>query len=422
MYDTIIKTDGDCALHVPCSLVQLARVVVCVHVLVDVLCVMVVVLIGRHTVGAILVAIFVVIFCNWRCTLYMIETDDAKAEMRLIPIHGFPEVPLDVVEAIGWMDIASGRWRHRNESIIVLESRTPTRGVEILAGTQQMFQKRCVALVDNMAAALSFERRRSRNFLVLTCIRKLAGLCLALDLAVTVRWIPSEINVSDRPCRIHDPSDIRDKTTTNLLTTVVERSTHRDKMMAQRDPRETASMIPNQDGTPRATSLEAGHKHCAGETEKSETVAARCRPVRHQSEPFTNIPSGKATDDKFENACRRRECRRLAREGQRWDVFNRWRCGDKKNTKTFGTVSPGTRQSKSKGWRGSDPRKQVTGPKPSTETRGEQFLRFADEGKLALVADDEVDAAIVQYLNVSYSSGRPVSDGEVSLSLGLGEL
>ena len=61
------------ALYVPCSLVQLARVVVCVRVLVDVIGVMVVVLIGRHTVdvvGAVLEAIFVVIFCNWRCTLY----------------------------------------------------------------------------------------------------------------------------------------------------------------------------------------------------------------------------------------------------------------------------------------------------------------------------------------------------------------
>ena len=37
MYDTISKTDGDCALYVPCSLVQLARVVVCVRVLVDVI-------------------------------------------------------------------------------------------------------------------------------------------------------------------------------------------------------------------------------------------------------------------------------------------------------------------------------------------------------------------------------------------------
>ena len=86
----------------------------------------------------------------------LIENEDATAEMMLIPTDGFPEVPLEVVEA-------SGRWRHRNESISVLESRALTRGVEILASTQQLFRKRCVALVD-MAAALSFERRRSRNF------------------------------------------------------------------------------------------------------------------------------------------------------------------------------------------------------------------------------------------------------------------
>ena len=64
------KKDGDCALYVPCSQVQLARVVICVRVLVDVLGVMIVVLIGHHTAGAVLVAIFAVIFCNWRCTLY----------------------------------------------------------------------------------------------------------------------------------------------------------------------------------------------------------------------------------------------------------------------------------------------------------------------------------------------------------------
>ena len=49
-------------------------------------------------------------------------------------------------------------------------------------------------------------------------------------------------------------------------------------------------------------------------------------------------------------------------------------------------------------------------------TRVEQFLSFADDEKLALAADDEVDAAIVQYLNMSYSQTRPVSDGEVLLT------
>ena len=56
-----------------CSQVQLARVVVCVLVLVDVVCVMIVVLIAHvdvvHAVDTVLVAIFVVIFCNWRCIL-----------------------------------------------------------------------------------------------------------------------------------------------------------------------------------------------------------------------------------------------------------------------------------------------------------------------------------------------------------------
>ena len=82
----------------------------------------------------------------------LIETADATAETMLIPIGGFPEVPLEVVEASGWVDVASGRWRHRNENIIVLESRALTRGDEILASTQELCRKRCVALVDDMAA------------------------------------------------------------------------------------------------------------------------------------------------------------------------------------------------------------------------------------------------------------------------------
>ena len=41
------------------------------------------------------------------------------------------------------------------------------------------------------------------QFLVLACIRKLAGFCLVLDVKVNVRWDPSEANISDRPIRTH---------------------------------------------------------------------------------------------------------------------------------------------------------------------------------------------------------------------------
>ena len=85
----------------------------------------------------------------------IIEHEDATGEM-----------PLAIGEDSGWIDVASGRWRHRTE---LLHARLkPLRVLNDCFGEG-------VALVDDMAVALSFERRRSRNFLVLTCIRKLAS-------------------------------------------------------------------------------------------------------------------------------------------------------------------------------------------------------------------------------------------------------
>ena len=63
----------DCALYVPCSQVQLARVVVRVLVLVDVVCVMLVVLIAHVDVVHAVDTVFVAIFCSGRCTLYMLR-------------------------------------------------------------------------------------------------------------------------------------------------------------------------------------------------------------------------------------------------------------------------------------------------------------------------------------------------------------
>ena len=200
-----------------------------------------------------------------------VEYDDVTAEMMLVLVDNFLVVPLEVVEASGWMDVASGRWRYRKENI------------------------------------------------------KLASLFFALDLAVTVRWVLSETIVSDQPSRIHDPSDIRDKTMTDLLATVLQERTHRDEMMAQRDPTKTSSMIQD-GGTPCATSLEAGCKHYVRET---ETVTTRKSPRKKRNEPFTDIALGKATDVKSENTCRRRECREWEREGERCNVDHRGGCGDR---------------------------------------------------------------------------------------------
>ena len=55
-----------------CSQVQLARVVVCVLVLVYVVCVMIVVLIAHVDVVHAVDTVFVAIFHSWRCTLYIL--------------------------------------------------------------------------------------------------------------------------------------------------------------------------------------------------------------------------------------------------------------------------------------------------------------------------------------------------------------
>ena len=57
---------------------QIVRVVI-VRVIVDGVLGVIVVLIGHDEVLAIYVAIFIVIFCNWRCTLY---TPVGDSELR----------------------------------------------------------------------------------------------------------------------------------------------------------------------------------------------------------------------------------------------------------------------------------------------------------------------------------------------------
>ena len=57
----------------PCSQVRLARVVVRVLVLVDVICVMLVDLIAHVDVVRAVETVFVAIFCSGRCTLYTLR-------------------------------------------------------------------------------------------------------------------------------------------------------------------------------------------------------------------------------------------------------------------------------------------------------------------------------------------------------------
>eukprot|EP00959_Pyramimonas_sp_CCMP1952_P408742 8566154-Pyramimonas_sp.AAC.1 len=59
---------------------------------------------------------------------------------------------------------------------------------------------------DNLPAVLCFERRRAKNYVVLSCIRRAVALCLALNKRLHARWVPNELNPSDEGSRLYDPS------------------------------------------------------------------------------------------------------------------------------------------------------------------------------------------------------------------------
>ena len=55
--------------------------------------------------------------------------------------------------------------------------------------------------MDTMSICLSFARARCRHFKVLVLIRRVYAYAFARNLRFSFRWIPSELNSSDRPSR-----------------------------------------------------------------------------------------------------------------------------------------------------------------------------------------------------------------------------
>ena len=169
--------------------------------------------------------------------------------------------------------------------------------------------------------------------------------------------------MSDRPSRIHDPSDIRDKTLTSLLTNMVKGRTDHDEltsgMKAQRFPRGTISMIRDQNGASSAVSGETESGHRTVGCEESETAAAHWPLDRNQCLTVTDVTPDGSMDAQLEDTCRRGICRGLERERQRWHVLDRCRSEGPDKTKTSGNVSPGESQSDNKSLRRPYPRKPV---------------------------------------------------------------
>ena len=99
-----------------------------------------------------------------------------------------------------------GKWKYA-EQILVLEARVLVMSLRRIALTRFGHDIRQLLLCDNMSVVLAFCRSRSSCFALLVQIRIFSAYCLARGIYVSVRWIPSELNVSDRPSRAFDNAE-----------------------------------------------------------------------------------------------------------------------------------------------------------------------------------------------------------------------
>ena len=90
---------------------------------------------------------------------------------------------------------------HYHEPIHMKEARAMNWCVRRMTKSCNSHSSRRLLLCDNMSVVLAFERRRAHNFSLLKQVRLFSALAMASNIALSIRWIMSELNPSDPPSR-----------------------------------------------------------------------------------------------------------------------------------------------------------------------------------------------------------------------------
>lgn len=114
--------------------------------------------------------------------------------------ESFPEVDADILRPDDWHDVFAVRMSFP-EPITVLEGRGVVAAFRHKLRSSGEFNRKHLHLNDNLSVVLLCSKGRSSSFAMLRTCRRLAALALATNCLFAVRWIPSELNVSDRASR-----------------------------------------------------------------------------------------------------------------------------------------------------------------------------------------------------------------------------
>ena len=111
-----------------------------------------------------------------------------------------------VREHIDWIEILSGVWKYNNEytHINQLELNSVLLAVKWLSSLliTRTNNRKILMLVDNSVTIYTLRKGRSSSFQLLSVIRRISALTLAMNLELRIVYIPSEMNPADAASRI----------------------------------------------------------------------------------------------------------------------------------------------------------------------------------------------------------------------------
>ena len=116
----------------------------------------------------------------------------------------FKEVPSSLLRVEDWTIDFSARMT-MPEHITLLEGRGVVQALRHKARGSVNFGRRHIHLNDNLGMTLAFDRGRAKNKALLFQCRRSTALAIATHCEFHFRWIPSELNVADKPSRIFEP-------------------------------------------------------------------------------------------------------------------------------------------------------------------------------------------------------------------------
>eukprot|EP00439_Symbiodinium_sp_Y106_P076622 s190_g15.t2 len=340
----------------------------------------------------------------------------------------FKEVPSAGLTRKLWQPTMHGRWKFK-EDILVLEARAVMKGIRRALMTRYGHDVRQLALCDNLAAVLTFERCRSRNYKVLKILRQFGAYCFARNVRVSVRWIPSELNIADEGSRLAEGAK-ESKLLVDLLGDSWAEEFVAGSMGARRTrtlemPRGTREPPAAKGTASRKRSLEGCRDDDKSVASKSRGKTRRLRgdglearltekPLKAMMLPesqLLKIPSTKvkapegyddseSTSSEFKagrNGEKGRSLRSRPKRGLQRLVDSRM--GDGTGSHSLleeAAVSAKVRQ--------------------TYATRLSQLQSFVKENQLGFETDEQVDQVLVDYFNVKFKEGEGSSYGDYTMA------